>query len=122
VDAPALPLGVWEAVNVANAASASARPTTNPSNNPTVAEPDAETDLIPLTPAAVMPPEIAPIPALLWPIFALNWLLELGIGWTGPIGALLLSPMIKHLLGVAGFGLLAGAAVWSARGLGWIAF
>jgi hypothetical protein len=65
-------------------------------------------------------PAVAPVPMILWPLFAMNWLLEFTLGWFGPVGAFMLQPRVRNLLGIVGFLLLLGAAAWSAQGLGWI--
>jgi hypothetical protein len=61
------------------------------------------------------------VPAVLWPVFALNWLLETLLGLFGPLGTAAKHPAAKHLLGACGLLLLAAAGVWSARGMGWLA-
>lgn len=66
--------------------------------------------------------EIPAVPIVLWPLFAINWVLEVILGLFGPLGRVLKYPPIKHVLGVVGMVLLAGAAVWTARGMGWVRF
>jgi hypothetical protein len=63
-----------------------------------------------------------PLPLFLWPVVAANWVLEGLLGLFGPVGAALSRPAAKHLLGFVGVFLLAGAGLWTARGLGWVHF
>jgi hypothetical protein len=49
-------------------------------------------------------------------------MMELVLGLLGPLGAVITAPAVKHLLGVTGLGLLAAAAAWSARGMGWVSW
>lgn len=62
-----------------------------------------------------------PIPLPLWPVFGVNWILEAILGLLGPLGTFLTHPIVKHLLGWVGLGLVVAAGVWAARGHGWIA-
>jgi hypothetical protein len=66
-------------------------------------------------------PSAPAVPGALWPVFALNWILETVLGLFGPPGAAVRHPAAKHLLGACGVLLLAAAGVWSARGMGWVA-
>ena len=65
-------------------------------------------------------PEFAPVPLLLWPLFALNWILETTLSLFGPLGKLLLQPIGKHALAGLGVILIVAGALWSANGLGWV--
>lgn len=47
-----------------------------------------------------------PVPFLLWPLVALNWLFDRLVGLFGPPGWILRSGFGKNLLGLAGIGLL----------------
>ena len=80
----------------------------------------------PVAPAAAdaVPSEPAPggIPVLLWPLFAVNWVIETVLSLFGPPGLALTSPGVKHLLGWLGVILTIAAGVWTARGMGWIQF
>jgi hypothetical protein len=62
------------------------------------------------------------VPAFLWPLFAVNWVVEKLLGLFGPPGQALASPGMKHLLGGVGVVLLIAAGLWTARGMGWIQF
>jgi hypothetical protein len=62
------------------------------------------------------------VPVILWPLFVINWILEAVLGWTGPIGNILLQPWMKRLLGFTGIALAVAAGVWVAMGLGWISW
>lgn len=62
------------------------------------------------------------VPVALWPMFALNWILELLLKLLGPLGSVLTFTPTKHLLGFVGILLLAASAAWTARGMGWIMF
>jgi hypothetical protein len=123
VDAPALPFGY--------------RPPADPPLTPapvptpppqTQAYPDEEplAELTPVTPAPATSKVVAEttqrsgVPVPLWPLFAVNWVLELLLGLLGPVGTATTNPAMKHLLGIAGLGLLAGAGAWAARGMGWV--
>ncbi len=98
------------------------------------AEAEAEVEKVaPLTPAPAAPPappvpsrisghSPSPVPVVLWPLFAVNWVLELLLGLLGPVGAAVTRPAAKHLLGFAGLLLLAAAGAWAARGMGWVSF
>lgn len=69
-------------------------------------------------------PPVAPsarVAVVLWPVFALNWVIETLLGLFGPLGTAVKHPAAKHLLGASGMLLLAAAGVWSARGMGWVA-
>jgi hypothetical protein len=104
VDAPALPAGFR----------------TEP-----VPEPAPEPEPVALVEAAPPPDETEPrprVPLLLWPLFALNWVIETLLGLFGPLGAVLTNPVTKHVLGVLGVLLLAAAGAWAARGMGWVHF
>lgn len=103
VDAPALPLGFR---------SAFVEPPT-PAPAPAASKPEA-------APAPAVPPSPR-VSVVLWPVFALNWVLETLLGLFGPLGTAAKRPAAKHLLGACGVLLLAAAGVWSARGMGWIA-
>jgi hypothetical protein len=71
--------------------------------------------------AAQTDPAASPgIPVVLWPLFAMNWILEKLLAVFGPPGQALTTPMMKHFLGWVGIILLIASAVWTARGLGWI--
>lgn len=63
-----------------------------------------------------------PVPAAVWPVYAVNSLLETGLGLCGPFGKLVTNRTSKHLLGWTGVALLAASAVWVARGYGLIDF
>src|SRR5258706_56503 len=71
--------------------------------------------------AAPPVPTSSRVPVVLWPVFALNWVLETLLGLFGPLGTATRHPATKHLLGGCGVLLLAAAGVWSARGMGWVA-
>jgi hypothetical protein len=92
---------------------------------------DEEAELPPLavfTPAPAPEPKPAreprpySVPVALWPMFGLNWVLELLLKLLGPLGSMVTLTPTKHLLGLTGVLLLAASAVWAARGMGWVAF
>lgn len=60
------------------------------------------------------------VPIPLWPVFALNWVMEVVFELFGPVGSAATRPIAKHFLGGAGILLLIAATLWSARGMGWI--
>ncbi len=109
VDAPALPAGFRSLLAEAEAEAERPFPT-------------APTPLAPPPRPAAEPAAAGALPVFLWPVFALNWVMELLLGFLGPVGAALTRPAAKHLLGFLGVVLLAGAALWAARGLGWVHF
>lgn len=100
---------------------------------------DASTDAVPLTvavepsetPAAITsgnmepmptpePARLASVSVVFWPLFALNWCLELILGFFGPPGQSLRTTPAKNLLGGVGILLIIAAAIWTARGFGLI--
>ncbi len=113
VDAPALPFDFRRA---------------DPMPSPTlpgVEFPDVNPFADPLPPVTEAEPAATtarPVPVYLWPVFALNWVLEFLLGWFGPVGQVLMRPLTKTLLGWLGVLLLLGAGVWAARGLGWVSW
>lgn len=95
---------------------------------------DASAYTPPADPVVPAPVELSPAPAPLpappamrdtvpffaWPVYAANAVCEAGLVMAGPPGRAVLRPAVKHLLGVTGLLLCAGAAAWAARGpLGW---
>lgn len=58
---------------------------------------------------------------VLWPIAAINWLLESVLKLFGPPGEILTSRAGKNLLGMLGILLIIGAICWTAHSRGWIA-
>ena len=62
------------------------------------------------------------VPVALWPMFALNWILELVLKLLGPLGSVLTFTPTKHFLGLVGMLLLVASAAWAARGMGWVLF
>jgi hypothetical protein len=78
-------------------------------------------------PESTLAPEIATtyddrLPVLLWPVAAVNAVIEFVLSWFGPLGRLLTAPWTKTLLGWAGLLLLAAAGYWAARGRGWVSW
>jgi hypothetical protein len=65
-----------------------------------------------------MPAE--PVPVLLWPLIAFNWLVDRLLGLFGPPGRLLRSGFGKYLLGLTGIGLLLYTAAHVATEAGWL--
>ncbi len=63
-----------------------------------------------------------PVPTAVWPVYAVNSLLETGLDLCGPFGKLFTNRTSKQLLGWTGVALLAASAVWLARGYGLIDF
>jgi hypothetical protein len=110
VDAPALPAGFRSLLAEAEAEADRPYP---PAPTPTTPPP---------APFPVSADPRPSLPLFLWPVVALNWVLEALLGLFGPVGATLTRPAVKHLLGVVGLLLLAGAGLWAARGTGWIHF
>lgn len=123
VDAPALPFDYRPAESFE--AGANTPRTPSPYSSPPAVEfPEVNpfADSLPPVPAEPAAPSARPVPVFLWPLFAVNWVLEFLLGWFGPIGALLVRPAMKTLLGWAGVLLILGAGVWAARGLGWVSW
>lgn len=121
VDAPAMPFGYTpreplppvEEPEVPSAFAGMNFAEVNPFADP----PSAETpNPIPATSTS------PPVPILLWPLFALNAVIEYLLGWFGPLGHLLTRPWMKTLLGWVGVLLLVGAGLWAARGKGWVSW
>jgi hypothetical protein len=117
VDAPDVPMDFRSAF--ANLPAGPAR---------SIPAPEPVEDLAPLAPAPFALPgrpaasEPPPVPAVAWPLFAVNWLLEAVLGLLGPVGAVVRHPAMKHPLGWLGILLLLAAGAWAARGMGWVAF
>ncbi len=108
VDAPALPANFQSVMNSLGL--------TEPFSDPVEPEPVSLT--IPEAPAER---EREPgVPVFLWPLFAVNWMIETLLGLLGPVGQLLTHPVSKQFLGWGGMLLLAAAGAWSAQGMGWI--
>jgi hypothetical protein len=121
VDAPALPMGYRPPTESPFATTPVPAPALFPQSEPVpTEEPFAElTPATPTpTPAKTETARSGGVPVVLWPLFAVNWVMELLLGLLGPVGAVLTHPAMKHLLGVAGLALLAGAGAWAARGMG----
>ena len=59
-------------------------------------------------------------PIWFWPLLAINTVMEWLLGLMGPIGATMMHPTIRQILGWIGVMLLTASAVWSAVSLGWI--
>lgn len=84
-------------------------------------EPVAEEPTVLVTAPVVMPSPAAPgLPLPLWPLAAVNWVMETALSLLGPVGGAMVRPAGKNVLAVVGGGLLVAAAVWTARGMGWI--
>lgn len=114
VDAPALPLDFRRADPMpAPTLPGVEFPEVNPFADPLPPADEAE-------PAATA--AARPVPVYLWPVFALNWVIEFALGWFGPVGQVLMRPLAKTVLGWLGVLLLLGAGVWTARGLGWVSW
>lgn len=129
VDAPALPFG-YEAPppepTGAAAQSEGLRGVATPSSDPwyggmNLAEVNPFAELAPAA-AELPPPRPAGVPVLLWPLFAVNWVLEFVLGWFGPLGHLLTRPAMKAVLGWVGVLLLVAAGGWAAKGMGWVSW
>lgn len=78
-------------------------------------------------PPTVEPPTPEPepadrLPVPLWPVAAVNAIIEFLLSWFGPLGRLLTAAWVKTLLGWAGLLLLAVAGYWAARGKGWVSW
>lgn len=65
--------------------------------------------------ALVMPPKLAKVPLLLWPLFACNWVIETTLR---QFDATVISPKFKQVFGTLGILMLIVAGVLAARGLG----
>jgi len=117
VDAPATPYGYNRSFGYHDEKSAATAPGAYSRYDLADVNPFAE------SPASTLPPRAARsgTPFFAWPVIGANWLIEAGLGWMGPLGAVTRTPALKHLLGVAGFTLLVGAGIWSAKGMGWVA-
>lgn len=61
-----------------------------------------------------------PIPAVLWPLVALNQVIDAILGLLGPPGWILRSGFGKNLLGLIGIGLLAYTAAHLGEHQGWL--
>lgn len=71
-------------------------------------------------PAAPVSDYVPSVPAVLWPLAALNWTVDTLLGWCGPPGRFLRSGLGKNLLGLAGLLLLAYTTAHIASELGWL--
>jgi hypothetical protein len=85
----------------------------------------ARLDLAVLTPAEepkaeAFEPVVKPLPAWLWPLFAVNWLLESVLKLFGPPGQAFTGRTGKNLLGTAGLMMIIGAGLWTAQSRGWL--
>ena len=60
------------------------------------------------------------VPMLVWPVFAVNWVIETTLSLFGPLRHLLTHLYVKNALGICGLLLLIAAGVWTAHGTGWI--
>ena len=70
----------------------------------------------------VAPPEsdeADEVPVVLWPLYAVNRLIEGVVGMV-PLGSLVLRPAAKNLCALAGVAMLCGAAAWAAQGMGYL--
>ncbi len=119
VDAPATPYGYKRSFGYHDEESASAAAVPSPYSRYDLADvnPFAE------SPVSTLPPPRdarSGTPFFAWPVIGVNWLIEAALGWMGPVGAVVRMPTVKHLLGAAGFALLVGAGIWSAKGMGWV--
>jgi hypothetical protein len=120
VDAPALPMNYRPAPEPP---VRSASPYDQPAEAVDFPEVNPFADLPPTEALPAVPTQSArPVPAPLWPLFAVNWLIEFALGWFGPLGHILTRPATKTLLGWLGVLLVLGAGVWAARGLGWVSW
>ena len=118
VDAPATPYGYNRVFDHHDAESATSVPNAFARYDLAEVNPFAEAPgSSPLPPAAV---PSSGVPFFAWPVVACNWMIESALAWTGPVGVVAAAPAMKHLLGVVGFGLLVGAGIWSAKGMGWV--
>ncbi len=120
VDAPATPYGHNRSFGYHDEESAASAAVTSPYSRYDLAEVNPFAESTP-----VLPPPAARssgTPLLAWPLVGANGLIEWALAWMGPVGAVVRMPSVKHLLGVAGFALFVGAGIWSARGMGWIAW
>jgi len=68
-------------------------------------------------PAPERPATVAPV---VWPLHAINWLLESGLKLFGPPGTMLTGRSGKNVLAALGIMMMAGAGLWTAQGQGWI--
>ena len=57
---------------------------------------------------------------VVWPVFAVNWVIETTLSLFGPLRHLLTHLYVKNALGICGLLLLIAAGVWTAHGTGWI--
>lgn len=112
VDAPALPFDFRRADPLPPPTPSDDFPEVNPFADP----------LPPVAEEQTATPPARPVPVYLWPVFALNWVLEFLLGWFGPVGQVLMRPLTKTLLGWLGVLLLVAAGVWAARGMGWVSW
>jgi hypothetical protein len=119
VDAPALPMGYNHPEPLQNAdaqiPSAFAGMSfaeVNPFAEPPQTKPEAP----------VLPIDTRPVPILLWPLFATNFVIEFILGWFGPLGQLLTRSWMKTILGWVGLLLLVCAGWWVARGQGLVSW
>lgn len=119
VDAPALPSN-YQPPELPPPSPPAATNWHNPGVEVPEVNPFAEV-ATPLPPAPAVA-EPRPVSVPLWPLFAVNWVIEFALGWFGPLGHLLTRPAMKTVLGWLGLLLLIGAGVWVARGMGWVSW
>lgn len=119
VDAPATPYGYNRVFDHHDAESAAPVPNAFARYDLADVNPFAEAPSP--TPVPPAPVRSSGVPFFAWPVVACNWMIESALAWTGPVGAVARAAAMKHLLGVVGFGLLVGAGIWTAKGMGWIA-
>ena len=88
---------------------------------PTPAEVAPDEMLVDLTPAprfaevaAPVADDAAPVPMVVWPLYAANAVIESGLSRFGPLGDWLATPSVKTAFGVAGIVGLVGSAAWVA--------
>ncbi len=58
--------------------------------------------------------DAAPVPMVVWPLYAANAVIESGLSRFGPLGEWLAAPGVKTAFGVAGIVGLVGSAAWVA--------
>jgi hypothetical protein len=59
------------------------------------------------------PEESARVPWVFWPLLPVNWLFDLVLWPTGPLGSVLRTRGGRSFLGMVGLGCLAAAGVWA---------
>ena len=82
-----------------------------------IEEPD---EVVRLDAAPFVAPGPPTVPLVVWPVAALNAVIEWGLGMFGPLGMWAKTSAAKTLLGLTGLAMLTAAGLWAARGAGYL--